>query len=189
MPKKERTLPERIAACLNRKYYTKPELRRKFLQMQSESGENLYTAAEVEDAVRHLEKLGFINDFRFAEDYAAVLKNRHYGPLRIRRKLTERGISAWEISRVLSASDSEPGQDNLSSALELLQMKTRLYAREPDIMKRKNKALRMLAGKGFPASACYEAVRQWHESNFQNGAGSGEDVFPEDPLCSDDDCL
>lgn len=167
MPGKERSLLEKMAMRLNRRYYTKSELRNRYIRDEG------FPRQEVEQAIRKLEEMQFLNDARFAEDYAVILRSRHYGPLRIRRRLMERGITAPEINRVLAGLFGGNGQDALESALELLKLKTRLYAREPNIPKRKNKALRMLAGKGFPASAAYEAVRKWHEEAFGAGSENG----------------
>ena len=56
-------------------------------------------ASEVAD---YLEEKGYINDFelakRYAENYFLV---RHYGPLRVKRELYQKGFSLSDIERVL----------------------------------------------------------------------------------------
>ena len=64
-----------------------------------------FDPAEVEQVLEELSAENLLSDARFAEVYAHSRVDKGYGPLRIRRELSERGVSDDTISGILTDLD------------------------------------------------------------------------------------
>lgn len=104
-----------------------------------------FSRKDIETAVSECERRGFLNDGRFAEDYASELSGQGKGRFKIKMKLREKGLSATQIEQALSKiTDNEE-----ENARKALQGKLRSLVSEPDLNKRRQKAYRFLAYRGF----------------------------------------
>lgn len=159
--KKERSVLERMVCLLSRRNYSKMELRQKF------SDREKYTRPQVEQAIAYLEQKGYINDLRYAADCVRVWQGRHYGPIKIRNKLREKGIRAEQITAVMTdaAEEMESGNPTLDLAVDLLMERSKRLLSEQDFQKRKAKALRLLASRGFPGSIAFQAFDEWKKQS------------------------
>ena len=121
------------------------------------AAKKLYSPGEIEEAVLAVKRMGALHDDFLAEDVARSYKSRGYGPARIRMALRKRGIPNEIIEQVLNGNeDEEPpgaecggnGESGLSedadSAVTVLHRKAAQFRREPDVRKRKAKAVRCL---------------------------------------------
>jgi regulatory protein len=63
--------------------------------------------SEIEETLQQLASLNLQSDDRFAEAYVTMRKNRHYGPVRIRGELLERGVDEAVFSKWLNESSEE----------------------------------------------------------------------------------
>lgn len=99
---------------------------------------------EVEEALKRLLDLGYLDDRAFAETYVA-LRSR-YGPMKLRRLLLAQGVGEEVVEAVLPKEE-----EALEAALKAL----RRYPRRGD----KAKAVRFLRGRGFPLGVALEAYR------------------------------
>ena len=131
----------------------------------------LYSPAEIEDAVLAVKRMGALHDDFLAEDVARSYKSRGYGPARIRMALRKRGIPNEIIEQTLNGNDEEEkpavesGESDLSedadSAVAVLHRKAAQFRREPDVRKRKAKAVRCLVGRGFSYEDAIDAADRW----------------------------
>lgn len=160
--KKERSILERLVTVLSRRNYSKMELRNKFSEPEK------YSAPELEQALAYLEQKGFLNDQRYAEDCVKIWKNRSYGPIKIRNKLRERGISAGVIAKVMAESEEDGNLNPLDLAVELLNKRSRSLRQIPDPVKQKGKAIRLLASRGFPATVAFQAFDFWNRKEVHD---------------------
>lgn len=101
---------------------------------------------EVEEALKRLLDLGYLDDRAFAETYVAA--RSRYGPLKLRRLLLAQGVEEEVVEAVLGQGGEE---EVLEAALRVL----RRYPRRGD----KAKAVRFLRGRGFPLGVALEAYR------------------------------
>lgn len=168
-----RSALEQAASLLAARACTKKELRDKLKKKA------VYTYAEIAHALAELERMGYLSDRRYAEDAIGILRSRGYGPLRIRAKLLTKGIGRELLDELMGPSASPTGEgaegeDDFTRALNVLERNGRRFAKDEPI-KRKQRALRFLAGKGFPASIVYRAVEEWEKK--QEGGVSNEDPF------------
>jgi len=99
---------------------------------------------EVEEALKRLEDLGYLDDRAFSETYVAA--RSRYGPLKLRRLLLAQGVEEEIVEAVLPKEEAA-----LEAALRVL----RRYPRRGD----KAKAVRFLRGRGFPLGVALEAYR------------------------------
>lgn len=72
------------------------ELTRKLKQRE-------HNEAAISEALDDLVNANYVNDARYAENYADQRMNRGYGPLSIRSKLAERGIDSQLVQRALQS--------------------------------------------------------------------------------------
>jgi len=169
-PSAKRSALETAASLLAARGCTKKELRDKLKK------KDLYTYPEIAHAISELERMGYLSDRRYAEDAVGILRSRGYGPLRIRAKLLAKGIERELLDEIMGQSAAPAGEeleteDDMTRALSVLERNGRRFEKD-EPLKRKQRALRFLAGKGFPASIVYPAVEKWEKS--QGGASNDE---------------
>lgn len=179
--KKKRSAPmEYAASLLAKKAYSIMEVRRKMREKE-------YLPEEIEETVSTFIRHGFLNDTSFAGALAASLHGACYGKKRIVAKLREKGISSELIRETLEGREEEETSSagdvhtdfsgtEMSAAEKALKSKWKTLKNEPDPRKRKEKALRFLAGRGFEAGICYRALD--HVMQEENARDiSGEDFI------------
>jgi SOS response regulatory protein OraA/RecX len=104
---------------------------------------------------------------------------RGCGPRKIAAKLSKKGVAkelAKEAFESVSAKDDVP--DLPEAAKEALSRKLRSFERESDPAKRKAKALRFLAGRGFDSNTSFKALEAFpalFKRGFQPGGIPDED--------------
>lgn len=111
-----------------------------------------------ENTVLECERLGFINDPDTAESYVRSMRNRGDGSRKIRMKLRLRGFKKDDVENAFQREDEASERSETDVALSVLKRKRLTLEREDNILKRKNKALRILASKGFPPDAAFKAL-------------------------------
>jgi regulatory protein len=120
--------------------------------------------ASVDGAVEALARQGYLDDARyarmFAEDRRAL---DSWGPERIERRLLELGVAPELVALALAARD---GAGELEAAVALL---ARRFGAPPDCDRERDRALRMLARKGYDLELAYDAVRA-----FARAAGKSD---------------
>ena len=117
-----------------------------------------FPANEAEQAVAECVKRRFIDDALLAEDYTSLLRQRNTGSRLIRQKLIKRGL------REELESEHLPGEEDtvqeIEAARRALDYKWRLLSKENDLRKKRDKAFRFLAGRGFPASLIFQLLSE-----------------------------
>ena len=132
------------------------ELKEKLLQ----SG---YGPTEAGSAVDECIRRGYINDTLLAADFTAISMSRGSGCRKIRQKLLRRGLDRELVEQTLEESkEAEP-----DSARQALEFKWRSLSRETDPYKKRAKAFRFLAGRGYPAGLIAQLIEE---------ISSGEDI-------------
>lgn len=121
----------------------------------------------VNDVIEHVKKYGYIDDKRFAENYADLLINKkHFSNFRIKQELSKKGIERTIIDEVLSEIDVDP----VDSILQLLSKK---YAsklnNEKGIERTKNALLRL----GYS----YSDIRSAFNLYYENKTNCEDDDF------------
>ena len=111
---------------------------------------------ELADVLARLDEAGALDDAEFARRYAADKRElRGWGPDRIAEALRARGVGEEEISAALAGEDDEAV---IGRALALLEGGGASVADD----RSRARALALLARRGYPLEAAYEAVRR-HE--------------------------
>lgn len=125
-----------------------------------------------EETVSECERYGYINDKLVAEAKVALMRDRGDGAKKIKLHLRLKGFEKETIDDAFKSDDKNSERDEISIAMTLLQRKKPSFDSEPDQIRKKTKALRILASKGFSAGISYEALRRFF--------GDSESDFPED---------
>ena len=103
-----------------------------------------FTEGAVSRAVARLKEQGYLNDDQLAEDQAERLRKRGFGSERIRNTLTQQGIDAIRVDKVLVPTEQT---DELADAQRFLASRFSADAlKEPKIYAR---AFRLLSRRGY----------------------------------------
>jgi regulatory protein len=123
---------------LSRRAHSTQELRDKLYKRE-------FSKSDIDTVITECERLGLLNDELFANDYAAELSGQGKGRFKVKMKLRNKGLSEDNIEKALEKiGDCE--QENAENALN---RKLRSLMNEEDINKRRQKAYRFLAYRGF----------------------------------------
>lgn len=172
MPPEKKTALVAAVEILAKRLVSTAELRSKL------AAKKLFSPAEIEDAVLTVKRMGALHDDFLAEDVARSYRSRGYGPARIRMALRKRGIPQEIIDQTLNGKDedAEPVDSGQSedgeNAFAVLHRKAAQFRREPDVRKRKAKAVRCLVGRGFTYEDAIAATDRWLR---EEGGGSDEE--------------
>ena len=172
MPPEKKTALVAAVEILAKRLVSTAELRSKL------AAKKLFSPAEIEDAVLTVKRMGALHDDFLAEDVARSYRSRGYGPARIRMALRKRGIPQEIIDQTLNGKDedAEPVDSGQSedgeNAFAVLHRKAAQFRREPDVRKRKAKAVRCLVGRGFTYEDAINAADRWLR---EEGGGSDEE--------------
>ena len=154
MTKAKKTAVEYAASLLGVRMYSAAELRRKMYDKE-------YPGAEIRQVIEDFTRKGYLNDSLYAENLADGMTARGDGKRKIAGKLRTRGIDPEIISETLQRLDSQSPEEE--AAWQALQKKSAALLREKDQQKRKEKAIRYLAGHGFSASAAFSAWERFQD--------------------------
>ena len=135
------------------------------------AAKKLYSPAEIDEAVLAVKRMGALHDDFLAEDVARSYRSRGYGPARIRLALKKRGIPNEIVEQVLNGEKNDveirhPASDETAdadaeNAFTVLRLKGAQFRREPDVRKRKAKAVRCLVGRGFSYEDAIASTERW----------------------------
>lgn len=148
MTKAKKTAVEYAASLLGNRMYSAAELRKKLYAKE-------YSAVEIRQIIEDFTRKGYLNDALYAENLSGGMTARGDGKRKIAGKLRTRGIDPEIIDETLHRLDNDIPEDE--SAWQSLQKKQAALLHEPDERKRKEKAIRYLAGRGFSAAAAFSA--------------------------------
>lgn len=108
-----------------------------------------------EKVLDQLEKEGFLNEARFAEDFAVGhFRQKGWGKQMIRAALQSKAIQSALLQAGLDAIDA----GEYSAALKALVKKRWAYEKEPDLFLRQQRVQRYLVGRGWEADDVRNAL-------------------------------
>ena len=162
-PRRPVTAMDRALRLLSARAHTGSELRRKLLRAG-------FPFEEVEQAIAECEKRHYLDDRTFAQDCAGLWLDRGHGARSIRCKLRQKGIPAELANNVLSDTEEQEPE----AACRAIDGKLASLLRETDSRKRRAKALRFLAARGFSGAALSAAMKHLAKAVGENGRGDGE---------------
>ena len=172
MPPEKKTALVAAVEILAKRLVSTAELHSKL------AAKKLFSPAEINEAVLAVKRMGALHDDFLAEDVARSYRSRGYGPARIRMALRKRGIPQEIIEQTLNGkdADAEPVDSGQSedgdNAFAVLHRKAAQFCREPDVRKRKAKAVRCLVGRGFSYEDAINAADRWMR---EEGGGVDEE--------------
>lgn len=156
---------------LARRLVSRHELRTKL------AAKKLFPPGEIDAAIATLTKMGVLHDDYLASDVARSYRSRGYGPARIRMALKKRGIAPELIEQAIEGTDdafsfstprdeaADARDEDAENAFSALRRKAPQLLREPDVRKRKAKAVRFLVGRGFSYEDSIGATDRWLREN------------------------
>jgi regulatory protein len=113
----------------------------------------------IDEAVAELEETGFLDDARYARQFAEDKRElEHWGKDRIARDLRRRGIAPQLIDVAVSTHDRD---SELRTALLLLKER---YKDAPRDDRDRDRAWQMLVRRGYSPDLAYDAIRIWERA-------------------------
>lgn len=107
-----------------------------------------HSPAIADKVIDQLEQKGLVDDYRFAEKFAAdKMELKKWGPLKIKNALLRKGVKKSISEKVTQIITENLEQDGI--CVDLLRKRKAHFLREINPMKRRQKMYRYLAGKGF----------------------------------------
>lgn len=114
----------------------------------------------IDEAVAELLEQGYLDDARYARRFAEDRRSLDaWGADRIEQRLLSVGVDRADIAAALAAQD---GASELEAAVELLRRKVRI---PPADDRARERALGMLARKGYELDVAYDAVRAFERGD------------------------
>ncbi len=150
MPPREITPMERAMRLLAMRAHSEKELAAKLRKYE-------YPFPVIRETVENCRRHGFLNDELLAKDGTRSLSERGCGARRIRQKLQQRGVPHALIAEALE----ENRENESGAALRALEYKLRLLQHETDPRKKREKAFRFLAGRGFSIDVIRAALEHF----------------------------
>ena len=116
----------------------------------------------IDDAVAELEETGFLDDARYARQFAEDKRELDcWGSDRIATDLRRRGIAPQLIDAAVSSHDRD---SELRTALLLLKQR---YPDPPRDDRDRDRAWQMLVRRGYSPDLSYDAIRTWERAERQ----------------------
>jgi regulatory protein len=113
----------------------------------------------IDDAVAELEETGFLDDARYARQFAEDKRELdQWGTERIASDLRRRGIAPQLIDAAVSTYDRD---SELRTALLLLEQR---YPRAPRDDPERDRAWQMLVRRGYSPDLAYDAIKAWERA-------------------------
>jgi regulatory protein len=113
----------------------------------------------IDDAVAELEETGFLNDARYARQFAEDKRElEQWGTERIAQDLRRRGIAPQLIDAAVATHDRD---SELRTALLLLRER---YPKAPRDDHDRDRAWQMLVRRGYSPDLSYDAIRTWERA-------------------------
>lgn len=140
---------------LSRRAHSAQELRNKLYKRE-------YSRRDIETVIAECVRLNFLNDELFAADYAAELSRQGKGIFKIKMQLKSKGLSEAHIKHALE----KFGNCEQENAEQAIKGKLHSLVREPDVNKRRQKAYRFLAYRGFSADVITKLMDNTPELKF-----------------------
>ena len=113
----------------------------------------------IDDAVAELEETGFLDDARYARQFAEDKRELdRWGSDRIATDLRRRGIAPQLIDAAVSSHDRD---SELRTALLLLRQR---YSHAPRDDRERDRAWQMLVRRGYSPEIGYDAIKAWERA-------------------------
>ena len=132
-----------------------------------------YPPDETAAAVRECAKRRYLDDALLAEDCAAMWRDRGHGTRSIRYKLRQRGIP----DEIAATALAETVENEETAVLNAVNSKLPSLMRESDPRKRKAKALRFLAARGFSGDAIRTALKHINAAVAARNDGASNSTY------------
>jgi regulatory protein len=171
----EDALFEYAVGALARKMRSVRDLKR-LMRSRAEEGDAGESA--IERVVARLKELNYLDDTRFAADYARLRKeNEKFGRRRVQQGLVQKGVHKELIAKTLEQAYEDV--DEVVLAREYIARKRMVHPQSEDPEKRKKETARAtgrLMRAGFSAGAIYKVLREWDTELEECDLPDPEDV-------------
>jgi len=148
---------EQTLRWLDVKWYSENKLREKLNKLH-------YPASDIDNVISKCREYNLVNDEALAGEFARSQSSRGRGSRRIAMELYRHGLTGDAAEKAL---ESIAGNEE-ESARNALQSKLSSWKNEQDWRKRREKAFRFLANRGFALDVIYQTLDEEPTMNRQD---------------------
>ena len=145
---------EQTLRWLNAKWYSEKKLIEKLRKLH-------YPEDEITDVLQKCRDYNFVNDPLLAMEFAKSQSSRGRGSRRIANELFRHGLTGEAAEKALEAVSNNDEE----AARSALQSKLASWKNETDWRKKREKAFRFLANRGFPLDIIYQVLDEELDSH------------------------
>ena len=156
-PRKDISAWEQTLRWLDVKWYSENKLREKLNKLH-------YPASDIDKVISKCREYNLVNDEALAGEFARSQSSRGRGSRRIAMELYRHGLTGDAAEKAL---ESIAGNEE-ESARNALQSKLSSWKNEQDWRKRREKAFRFLANRGFALDVIYQTLDEEPTMNRQD---------------------
>ncbi len=149
---------EQTLRWLDVKWYSEKKLREKLNKLH-------YPLAEIDEVLAKCREYKLVDDENLAGEFARSQSSRGRGPRRIAMELYRHGLTGDVAEKALEAVAGNE-EESCRSALK---SKLSSWKNEPDWRKRREKAFRFLANRGFNLDVIYQILDEESSLNYPAG--------------------
>ena len=159
-------LLQKALGLISRHRYTVLKLKEKlvsYYEKQIEKGElppvsKTEKDQEIKKVLPRLKELRYLDDTQYSKDFITTRTElKPKGRFMLQRELRKKGIHPDLAKRILEETEI----DENANAIKALEKRIPSLSKEPPF-KRKQKAMRFLASRGFNLEAIYNAIKYWY---------------------------
>lgn len=127
-------------------------------EIETKLAEKGYSEETIAEVITFLREAGYLDDDRFARHWVRSRTDyRHFGPIRLKRELLEKGIASEEADRAIQQRSEE--WDLVEQAEEALRRRFKNSASIGDL-KTRQKAYAFLQRRGFGTETILKAFKK-----------------------------
>jgi len=126
-------------------------------EIETKLAEKSYPEEIIAEVIASLKEANYLDDDRFARQWVRFrTEHRHFGPIRLKRELLEKGISPEEADRAVKGHSEE------STLVEQAEAALRRRLKDPSLLhnlKTRQKAYAFLQRKGFNTETIFKVFK------------------------------
>lgn len=145
-------------ACLNKAFRILARRDHSCAELNRKLREYDYDRQSIQSVINECQRLGYLDDKRFANTYCEQMLRKGYGPNVIKQKLSTKGLPGGIIQECVASHCDESVQ--LDACRRVLAKKTKNFSGESTLLNTRAKHQRFLIGRGFSSRIAYQIIEE-----------------------------
>jgi regulatory protein len=145
-------------ACLNKAFRILARRDHSCAELNRKLGEYDYDQQSIKSVINECQRLGYLDDKRFANTYCEQLLRKGYGPNVIKQKLYAKGLPGGIIRECVANHCDESAQ--MDVCRRVLAKKTKRFSGKITLLNTRAKHQQFLIGRGFSSQIAHQIIEE-----------------------------